>query len=73
MLKNIFPNGNEARMLKNIFPNGSAGSYTVEPICRQAPRLMMRSARERASGTDRANRSSPGTIRVSPACTAASA
>ena len=40
---------NEARMLKNIFPNGSAGSYTVEPICRQAPRLMMRSARERAS------------------------
>src|ERR1019366_9266673 len=38
---------NEARMLKNILPNGSAGSYTAGPICRRAPRLMMRSARER--------------------------
>ena len=64
---------NEARMLKNILPNGSAGSYTVRPICSRAPRLMMRSARERASGIDRANRSSLGTIRASPECTAASA
>ena len=62
-----------ARMLKKSLPIGSVGSWTVAPSWS----LMSRSARVspicRASGTERARRSSFETTRVSPVRTAARA
>jgi hypothetical protein len=60
-----------ARMLTNIVPIGSVGSYTVPPIERRTPPAASESPIARASGTDRASRSSLGTTSVSPWRTAA--
>jgi len=55
-----------ASTLNNSRPTGSVGSCTDPPSCRWTPRVVSSSTMSRASGSDRARRSSLVTARVSP-------
>jgi hypothetical protein len=62
-----------ASTLNNSRPTASVGSYTDPPRLRRTDRAVSSSAIARASGSDRARRSSLVTTRVSPARQAANA
>jgi hypothetical protein len=62
-----------ARTLNSNLPTASWGSYTDPPTLSRTPRAVSSSAMARASGRDRASRSSLVTTRVSPSRHAASA
>jgi len=68
-----FELGEGGKDVENILPIGSVGSYTLEPRASFTPRAIRESAISRASGTDRASRSSFGTTSISPRRTAARA